>query len=383
MAQVLYYLDSLFEYRLPLNPLNLDSSLKRRNRCLEKMFFPISREEDFVLVEELPSEELFTHWKESGLTPGTPVQDGSLLGDVTLVEWGCRNEWYEGRLVEDPIRIETSRYLNSKITQLDFRKHHSPLPAKVISSEEHLFTELEETKLPIVLKSEFGLAGRNHIIFKSASDSWKMSQVNKRLFGFPILAEFWVGDERFFDFSTLWDVRDGEFFYLTSTAMFIDKEGVFRGIRIGGSEFPYSAHFLPPVMDLVQDVKGLIPKEYSGPCAIDGFLYKEEGRVQVQPVSEFNFRYSIGRILFEVRKKRNPKQEVVSGILILPYPKQGSLDEWSTIKRLEKDLDINMILLTPVRDLSGKPYQNSVIYFETTEDNEPSVVESICLSWMD
>lgn len=347
------------------------------------MFFPISRAEDFVLVDELPSEELFSHWKEVGLNPGTPVQDGALLGDVTFVEWGNRNEWHEGRLVEDPIRIETSRYLNSKITQLDFRKNHSPLPAKVITSEEHLFAELEEAKLPIVLKSEFGLAGRNHIIFKSASDSWKMSQVNKRLFGFPILAEFWVGDDRFFDFSTLWDVRDGEFYYLTATAMLIDKEGVFRGIRIGGSELPYSAFFLPPVMDLVRDVKGLVPKEYSGPCAIDGFLFREEGKVQIQPVSEFNFRYSIGRILWEVRKKRNPIKEVVSGILILPYPKQGSLEEWSTLKRLEKELGITMILLTPVRDLTGKPYQNTVLYFETTEEKEPSVVESIWQSWMD
>lgn len=379
----LYSLDSLFEYRLYPTPLNLDSSLKRRNRCLEKMFFPITRPEDFVLVEELPSDELYSHWKDVRLTPGTPIQEGDLLGEVTLVEWGCRNEWYEGKLLEDPIRTETSRYLNSKITQLDFRKHHSPLPAKVISSEEHLFAELEEAKLPIVLKSEFGLAGRNHIIFKSRSDSWKMSQVNKKLFGFPILAESWVGDERFFDFSTLWDVRDGEFVYLTSTAMLIDKEGVFRGIRIGGSELPYANSFLPPVMDLVRDTKGLVPKEYSGPCAIDGFLYREEGRIQIQPVSEFNFRYSIGRILWEVRKKRNPKVEVVTGILILPYPKQGSLDEWKTIERLEKELGIQLILLTPVRDLSGKPYQNTVLYFETTEEKEPSVVESIWQSWTD
>lgn len=347
------------------------------------MFFPISRPEDFVLVEELPSAELSKHWKDSGLTPGTPFLEGGLLGDVTLVEWGCRNEWYEGRLQEDPIRIETSRYLNSKITQLDFRKHHSPLPAKVITSEEHLFAELEEAKLPIVLKSEFGLAGRNHIIFKSSSDSWKMSQVNKKLFGFPIVAESWVGDERFFDFSTLWDVLDGEFFYLTSTAMLIDKEGVFRGIRISGTDLPHSAHFLPPVMDLVRDTKGLVPKEYSGPCAIDGFLYREEGRTQIQPVSEFNFRYSIGRILWEVRKKRNAGKDTVSGILILPYPKQGSLEEWSTLNRLEKELGVSLILLTPVRDLSGKPYQNTVLYFETTEEKEPSVVESIWLSWMD
>lgn len=75
--------------------------------------------------------------------------------------------------------------------------------------------------------------------------------------------------------------------------------------------------------------------------------------------------------------------EVVTGILILPYPKQGSLDEWKTIERLEKELDIQLILLTPVRDLTGKPYQNTVLYFETTEEKEPSVVESIWQSWTD
>lgn len=377
----LYYLDSLFEYKLHSPPLNLDSSLKKRNRCLEKLFFPITNEEDYVLVEELPSDSLYSHWKDKGLTPGIPCQLGALLGEVTLVEWGKRHNWEDGELIIDPFQLETARYLNSKVTQLDFRKNHSPLLAKVITSEEHLYAELEEAKLPIVLKSEYGLAGRNHIIFKSNSDSWKLSQVNKRLFGFPVVSEEWVGDVRFFDFSTLWDVREGQFFYITSTTMWIDPDGGFRGIRIGGGEGAYESLFLPKVYDLIKDLKNLVPTEYSGPCAIDGFLYTDDGLTKVQPVSEFNFRYSIGRILWEVRKKRNAKSETISGLLVLPYPKQGKLNEWEVIERLVRDLDCDLILLTPVRDLAGKAYQNAVLYFETTVETESTVVESIWSAW--
>ncbi|MCW7495143.1 hypothetical protein ND860_01305 [Leptospira levettii] len=348
---------------------------------MEKLFFPITNEEDYVLVEELPSDELYSHWKEKGFTPGIPTLVGSLLQEVTLVEWGRRHVWEDGELVVDPIQLEMVRYLNSKVTQLDFRKNHSPLPAKLISSEEHLFADLEEAKLPVVLKSEFGLAGRNHIIFKTPSDSWKLSQINKRLFGFPIVCEDWVGESRFFDFSTLWDVKESEFFYLTATNMWIDHDGGFRGIRIGGSQSGYEALFLPKVYDLVKDLKNLIPSEYAGPCAIDGFLYTDEGLTVVQPVSEFNFRYSIGRILWEVRKKRNVKSGTISGLLVLPYPKQGKLKEWELLKKLETDLNCDLVLLTPVRDLTGKAYQNAVLYFETTADKESTVVESIWSTW--
>lgn len=350
---------------------------------MEKLFFPISNAEDYILVEENPSDELYSHWKTKGLTPGIPWGTGVLLEGVTFVEWGKRHHFEEGELVIDPIQLEASRYLNSKVTQLDFRKNHSPLKAKLITSEEHLFAELEETKLPIVLKSEYGLAGRNHIIFKTHSDSWKISQVNKRLFGFPVVCEEWVGDSRFFDFSTLWDVKEGEFFYLTSTMMWIDPDGGFRGIRIGGGENEYQSLFLSKVYDLVKDLNNLVPKEYSGPCAIDGFLYSENGITIVQPVSEFNFRYSIGRILWEVRNKRKPKTETVSGLLVLPYPKQGKLDEWSLLGRLETELNSELILLTPVRDSSGKPYQNAVLYFEATVVKESTVVETIWSSWTD
>lgn len=348
---------------------------------MEKLFFPITNEEDYVLVEELPSDELYSHWKQKGFTPGIPTQLDSLLQEVTLVEWGKRHVWEEGELVVDPIQLEMARYLNSKVTQLDFRKNHSPLPAKVITSEEHLFADLEEAKLPVVLKSEFGLAGRNHIIFKTQSDSWKLAQLNKRLFGFPVVCEDWVGDSRFYDFSTLWDVKDGEFFYLTSTSMWIDPDGGFRGIRIGGRESEYQTLFLPKVYDLVKSLKNLIPNEYMGPCAIDGFLYSENGLTVVQPVSEFNFRYSIGRILWEVRKKRNTKLDHVSGLLVLPYPKQGKLLEWKMLTDLENELKCELVLLTPVRDLTGKAYQNAVLYFETTVENESTVVETIWSKW--
>ncbi|TGM38103.1 hypothetical protein EHQ92_06925 [Leptospira biflexa] len=350
---------------------------------MEKLFFPITNEDDYVYVDELPNDELYSHWKEKGLTPGIPWEMGGLLESVTLVEWGNRHNWDAGELRIDPLQEETSRYLNSKVTQLDFRKNHSPLKAKLISSEERLFAELEESKLPVVLKSEYGLAGRNHIIFKSPSDSWKLAQINKRLFGFPLVCEEWVGDFRFFDFSTLWDVTDGDFFYLTSTTMWIDPEGGFRGIRIGGGENEYEPLFLPKVYDLIKDLNNLVPKEYSGPCAIDGFLYSENGHTVVQPVSEFNFRYSIGRILWEVRKKRKTKPEIVSGLLVLPYPKQGKLKEWSVIEKLETELSTELILLTPVRDLIGKAYQNAVLYFETTAETESTVVTSIWSAWTD
>ncbi|MDF3820021.1 hypothetical protein P3G55_08935 [Leptospira sp. 96542] len=378
MDPKLFYLDSLFEYKLAQPEPKLDSALLRRNRCLEQMFLPISRPEDFVLVQELPSETLFGHWKESGLELGTPILTPATLTECILVEWGNLHRLEDHELIEDADLYQAARLLNSKVFQWELRSKHSPLNCKVVSSEEHLASELESGFYPSVIKSEFGLAGRNQIIVKNANDGWKLSQIPKRLFGFPVLLEEWVGESRVFDFSTLWDVKDSKFQYITSTVMMIDPEGQFRGIRILPGEIPYSDLFLPLTHSLTRDTEPLIPS-YTGPCSIDGFVFKRNG-LEIQPVSEFNFRYSIGRILWEVRKKRKAFEKV-SGIFILPFPKLGNPNEWDWIQRLNETGEGMCIFLTPVRDFKNKPYQNSVLYYETTESQEETFLANIWETW--
>lgn len=343
------------------------------------MFIPLSGPSDYVLVSDHPDPLLLNHWDIAGFKFGTLLLEGDLLPseELELVSWGDLVRLENSRLEVDPKKLEISKTINSKIYQWDLRKEESLLRGKIITSEDNLISELEDVHSPIVLKAEYGLAGRNQIVLGQTSESWKLSQIPKRLFGFPILMEEWVGDRRILDFSTLWDVENSKFRYLGNTVMAVDRDGTFRGIRIFKESNPLIETFLPKIYATVQSVSSKLTENYSGPCSVDGFFFREN-TIQCQPISEFNFRYSIGRILWELKQKRNSKSNE-SGILILPYPKSESLDEWDWIQKQNDSLDGFLMFLTPARDSKKKPYQNVVLYYETNFADH--FVEEILSVW--
>lgn len=329
------------------------------------MFIPLSSINDYILVTEHPDPLLLNHWDLSGLSFGTICLVGDLLprDDLELESWGQMYEFADGELKINYESLEISRTINSKIYQWDIRREETPLFGKVILSEETLLSELEDKDPPFVLKGEYGLAGRNQIVINSKTEGWKLSQIPKRLLGFPILLEEWVGDRRILDFSTLWDVQDSKFRYLGNTLMYVDKDGTFRGIRILKDSNPLVDTYLPKIYASVHSVQSKLTENYTGPCSVDGFFYRGD-TIQCLPISEFNFRYSIGRVLWEIRQKRNHKLEEC-GILILPFPKSEKFEEWSWIQKQNESMEGTLIYLTPVRDSKKKPYQNVILYYET------------------
>ncbi len=352
---------------------------------MEKLFFFLSRPEDLILVKDGLDPNLLADWKELGWEMGTETKEGFLLPeDLSLVEWGQLHNFTDGSLVIDPSLLEKSSYLNSKLIQNDWKEDSglSPLWTKRISSEDSLIDFLNELESPVVLKSEFGLAGRNQIAITSKSQSWKLQQITKRLFRYPILAEEWVGESRFYDFSTLWDFSNTGPVYLGSTEMIVEEDGTFRGIKMS----PQTEINLVPYLDLcfhtVKTVSRTSEFSHLGPAAMDGFLFRsQEGKTVCQPMSEINFRYSMGRILYEIRKRRLVK-EFESGILFLPLSKIKSWSEWAWISKLRNDTNSVLFYVTPARDERGKLFQNVGLYYEANEQMDgPSLFAKIAEEW--
>lgn len=258
----------------------------------------------------------------------------------------------------------------------------SPLKTKLIASEEQLIDYLADLQHPIALKSEYGLAGRNHIILENQSQGWKLQQISKKLFRYPIYVEDWVGKDRYLDFSTLWDFTSTGPVFLGSTEMMVDKDGSFRGIRMSAEKEKQLTWILPNCLDTMKSVFYTSDYKPTGPAAMDGFFYRKDSQVATQVFSEINFRYSMGRILYEIRKKRNVKTEE-SGILFLPLNKMKPFNEVTWLSSLREQTGASIFFVTPIRDAKGKFFQNVGIYYEENQKSMPAeeLIEWLTQQW--
>ncbi len=334
-----------------------------------------------VHLTELPHKNFRENLETIGFEIGAPWQEGDFLQDTpSFIEWGRINDLSQGYIERNSLKEEESRYLNSKINQREWKQEStlSPLKSTLINSEEQLIDALNHMESPVVLKGEFGLAGRNHIVIENQTQGWKLQQIPKKLFGYPIFAEEWVGKQRTLDFSTLWDFSETGPFFLGSTEMILDEDGSFRGIRMSAKKELQLTSILPNCLETIKTVYDLALFKPIGPAAMDGFFFNRDGEIKVQVFSEINFRYSMGRILYEIRKRRNVRV-LESGILFLPLTKIKPFDELKWIHFLKKETQGEFFFVTPIQDLRGKYFQNVGLYFEAPET---SIQEEALLQWI-
>ncbi len=341
----------------------------------------MSRSRDYVHLTDEIDQNFLADIIKNGFEIGQLWREGDFLpNEISLVEWGNQNDLSNFFLIPNPQKTAISSYLNSKLNQREWKEefHFSPLKTKFIKTEEQLIDVLNEMTSPIVLKSEFGIAGRNHIIIENSSQGWKLQQIKKKLFGFPIFIEEWVGKNRVLDFSTLWDFTESGPIFLGSTEMIVGEDGSFFGIKMSAEREKQLTHILPKSLEIIKTVFNSIEYPYIGPCAMDGFLFSKDSLIQAQIFSEINFRYSMGRILYEIRMRRNIRTEE-SGILFLSLHKTKSFNEYLWLSRLKEESKTNIFFVTPVRDHKGKLFQTVGIYYE---ENEKFLPAQNLLGWI-
>lgn len=328
--------------------------MRRRKRSLEKLFFPISKSDDWVFCEEEPHTSYFEDLRAFGFIPGKYC---NFIPDFErLVTWGDLETPIEGSFQIDPSLKERSSRWNSKLNQAEWKMELGELPffPSVIRSLEALEDSFEELKFPFVLKANYGFAGRNQIIVQSQKEAWKLQDISRKLGGFPLLLESWKS-KRKMDFSTLWEGEK----YLTTSRMFLDEKGIFKCIQIGPEEGN------KPWTMMSKRVMSQLRSKYEflgdGPIAIDGFMYEEEDEVLVQPFSEMNFRWSIGRLLWEIRQSRGAQFAFIAFVNNPSY----LLEEK---EQIAKDWKINLCPITPICDSKGKLYDSVAMYGESNSN---------------
>jgi hypothetical protein len=169
-------------------------------------------------------------------------------------------------------------------------------------------------------------------------------------------------ENRILDFSGIFEINNGDISLLAVTRMSIGKNGTYNSSMISNdSDSEIGNLLLKTAKELFESHKII----YNGPFSIDGFKYLEDGEIHVQNLSEVNFRYSMGRVLHEIRSRRKKN---ASSALIFPTYKIGMdaaiiYDRLNFFSKLNK---IELFFLSPLC-INEKPVLSPAIYLEGEE----------------
>jgi hypothetical protein len=126
------------------------------------------------------------------------------------------------------------------------------------------------------------------------------------------------------------------------------------------------------IIELVRGFLSNICTKYRGPISVDGFVYKEKNSLHVREISEINFRYTMGRILYEISKKypENKEHSLVT-LSSKDYKNMSEVNLFELEYRVKLQFEVQnqtniktCILLTP-QFLGGKIVSSCVVYYGT------------------
>lgn len=280
-----------------------------------------------------PSPSLLNDWKKMGFEFGQVYNNQKM--DFNLIEWGKTGQLIDHQFQISDSIVRKSQFLNSKFVQAGWKtKHHNPLNVRQIT---HL-NNVQSILHPFVLSREFGLSGGNKWFIRDESYKTSVLKILSHEKEWKLVVEDWALD-RNFDFSGLFEIEQEGLKFLSITEMIIDAKGVYRGSRIDSMQ---SYNFQSSFVELIHSIFEKESISYKGPFSVDGFRYGEN----FQFFSEINFRWTMGRILYEIIQKIHSRHRM-NQLLILPPKKIAELEQ------LTKGTNSTLIHLCPMNSKFG------------------------------
>jgi hypothetical protein len=291
----------------------LNKNKLNRERFLERLFLSLADSEDLVLLSEDIPKKLLLEWEKKEWVIGSPVLEQKfssenlktfLSDEIEFREFGKIRSIKNFLLEPDESSWRLSAKLNSRIQQTSYSLDQNLEPEeafRLIPDEDswNAFLESEDREKDWIFKSEWSSSGKGNFLFKNKKILSKAS-----LFQFPCVREIYRSS-RYLDFGILLEfLSDGSFQILDISSMEIGSDFQFTGC------FFYPQSLPPELEEIKREAEDLVRpwgnfwKGYSGPGSIDGFLYGEN---QIRFRSEINFRYTMGRIGWEILQKRIKK----------------------------------------------------------------------------
>lgn len=391
----LYRLNSLFELEISKYPkvVNFDKALFERSQAFEYLFLILSNKNDCTILGAPVSEELIEYWGKNKISCGDNfITDDSYFGDTltldkkkikdkVLVEWGKTSLINHTKFILEKKKhiISNSHFINSKINQTRWKESQkvNRVNSIVCSNKFELEYALSVMPLPLVIKSEFGFSGRGSYIVKSKDEikeiSKKLNEISKENPG-GIIVEEWVEEFKTKDFSGLFELSSKKSTLLAITQMLVDKFGAYRGSLIQKN---FGEEFIKGMNSIINSYQRY-SSSYSGPISMDGFAFKREDKLEIQYMSEINFRYSMGRVLYDLNKKIGTDTDDCA-LLFFPVKSKDLKFKAlvSDLVKVEKEYKCRIIIVTPLTMQNGNNYPFLGFYVSSKSKFPTKINDSI------
>jgi len=368
----LFRLNPLFELELGTYPekFNPNPTILHKAKSMEYLFFILSQANDLVVLSEKIDPYFEGYLKIKFKGKGKFLSSDKILSqDSNLVEWGRFHSIDENGFIKDDIeKIKISRLLNSKLSQLKIYPSEDKLQSRKIEKN----SEIQNPNFPLLFKPDLSFSGIYHKVIHKKEE---LFEFQKNLQNSGVLQEY---KKRILDFSFLYEIEENSMNFLCSTEMQINEKNTYISSKINSDKSfnniinKYNIDFTQlnkKIKELIQNYLSEVQIDYRGPLSIDGFIYKENNSFLIREISEINFRYTMGRILFEVSKNFPDNKEHCLLTVSLKEYKNSKED---LLLEIEKKIKVQSegitkmkyrecILLTPPF-LGGKLVSSVVVY---------------------
>lgn len=359
--------NAYFEEELRLGKL-FPSELEARNSILESSFLVLSSFPDSakVLAHSPPEENWINYWKEKGIQIPKPIllrnlkQSLQKTNEIQLEEWGRISRWNSntGELEIDPGLSDSAKKCGSKLNQNDWKQEKYPdFISYSIRNKADWEIFLEKAKdhtfpdQKFVFKTEFGFAGSQK--FRDVSGLKDLADLFLKVKREPFLIETWV--DRTKDFSLLFSAKNGKFKIEEGTILLNDHKGKYSGTWMG--ECSEIENYLSGMSESFSKISKFYPN-YEGYGSVDSFFYRSQGTQILRKISEVNFRWTMGCLLLELRR-RFPKK---GNDLLLFFPKVQNSDPYFRLKIWEKETGWEIFPLSAFFSPYRRPNQKNLIW---------------------
>lgn len=302
--------DFEFELAHANSPLKIQQAWEKYPICLQLQYLPLlyASEDESIAVTHLPNNQYpqrFILLDDERSWPGSQC-----------LSWGASlrvQKWAKERgIIYNMPPWEVVQEVNSKL----FSFMHSPsLPeAALISNEQDLKHWIHHTEGKRVLKTCFGLSGRGHFFIDGSHSLEKALSFCEREWHMhrPLIAEPWVN--RFFDFSTQWEViSPNEIEFIGTTVFESDPKGVYQATLAGhethllGEYTPFLDEHKRVAQDLLSKVANMV---FFGPVGVDAFLFRVSNNICLQPIVEVNARQTMSLAALRFQRKNFPEKTI-------------------------------------------------------------------------
>ena len=351
--KIVHIANTNFEWELKTSStLPLRESFFTHPIFLQLQFLPLlyAKENESAIVTHLPPKEFIS-----------PIQlhlfQETSFQNFQLETWGWSKnskKWaHERDMIYNPPSMAVVREVASKV--FSFTNTPSLMGSAIFHHLGEVKKWIKEGPYPKIIKSCFGLAGRERFILKSEKDYFYFEKKIQKTFeeGHPLIGERWV--QRCVDFSTQWEItKNQQIVFLGATLMENDKLGKYRRTIAGDIEELFGPFypFFEEHLEKVKSPLALIAKKgFYGVLGLDAMIYqhplKKENRLH--PIVEINPRKTMGWLALQLFKKEEghlralsyvqteekgllPQKLILSKDNIIPFHKQLKLERISQWK---------------------------------------------------